>query len=99
MNCTVGEIMTFKLGSGEELVAKYIGTTDGEITVSNPVSVAPSHQGIGLINSLFTAETKNEVRININSIMMYAVTEEGVKNKYIEATTGITIANKKLILG
>jgi len=37
--------------------------------------------------------------ININSVSLYALTEESVKFKYIEATTGIKIPEKKIILG
>jgi hypothetical protein len=39
------------------------------------------------------------VTINTNSIAMYAETDESVKAKYIEATTGITIPDKKIIMG
>lgn len=99
MNLIADTIYTIKVNSGEELVTKYIKTDNNEIVVSNPVSVAPSQQGIGLINSLFTAEAKGEVRININSVMMYAVTEENIKNQYVAATCGISLPSKKLILG
>jgi hypothetical protein len=32
-------------------------------------------------------------------VAFYALTEDGVKMKYIEATTGIQVPEKKLILG
>jgi hypothetical protein len=38
--------------------------------------------------------------LNTNSIAMYAETEDSIKMKYIEATTGIKIPEtKKIILG
>jgi hypothetical protein len=49
--------------------------------------------------SMFTADTKENIRLNTNSIAIIAETEDAVKTKYIEATTGIKVPSKKLILG
>jgi hypothetical protein len=100
MNLTVGSVYSFKLNSGEELIAKVKDASDsGFIIVSEPVSVAPANQGLGLVPSLFTADPKNEYRLNTNSIAIYVLTDDNVKMKYIEATTGIKVPEKKLVLG
>lgn len=99
MKVQENEVYTFKLNSGEELIAKVVGIDGNQLLVSEPVSVAPGPQGMGLVPSLFTADHKGEIRINTNSVSVYGLTDEGVKTKYIEATTGITVPNKKLILG
>jgi hypothetical protein len=100
MNITTGDVWTFKLTSGEELITKVIGDAGpNELLISEPVSVAPGPQGMGLVPSLFTVDTDSEIRLNMNSVTVYGLTEENVKNKYIEATTGITVPSKKLILG
>jgi hypothetical protein len=98
-NIDVGAVMTFKLNSGEELIAKVVGIEGQFVKVTEPVSIAPSPQGMGLVPSMFTAEPKDDAVININSVSLYALTEESVKFKYIEATTGIKIPEKKIILG
>jgi hypothetical protein len=95
----IGEVYTFKLNSGEELVAKVLKVNEKDVIVSNPVSIAPNQKGIGLVPSLFTVDSDTEVTINTNSVSIIAQTEESVKAKYIEATTGITVPDKKLILG
>lgn len=96
----VGQVMTLKLNSGEELIAKVINVGDWPfIRVTEPVSIAPSPQGMGLVPSMFTSGPKESVVININSVSLYSPTEESVKFKYIEATTGIKLPEKKLILG
>lgn len=96
----VGKVYTFKFNSGEEVVAKYSTEVVGDfIAVTNPVSIAPGPQGMGLVPSMFTADPGQSVTINTNSIAMYAETDESVKTKYIEATTGITIPDKKIIMG
>lgn len=99
-NINVGSVTTFKLNSGEELLAKVVSVTGWPfIEVTEPVSIAPSPQGMGLVPSMFTSEPKENVVININSVSLYSLTEESVRFKYIEATTGIKLPEKKLILG
>jgi hypothetical protein len=95
-----GKIYTFKMNSGEEIVAKVNGVAASNyVTITDPVSIAPSHQGMGLIPSLFTGNPEKSVMININSIAMYTETDETIQTKYIQATTGISVPDKKLILG
>lgn len=98
-NFELNEIFSIKLNSGEEIVAKIVAEDDQYVTITDPVSVAPNQQGIGLIPSMFTAERDKSVRLNTNSIAMYCVTADQVRIKYIEATTGITTSSKKIVLG
>ena len=100
MTLEVGKVYTFKFNSGEEMIAKVnCEVTGNYISVTDPLSVAPSAQGIGLIPSLFTADPGQAVTINTNSIAMYSEAEDSVKMKYLEATTGIKVPEKKIILG
>lgn len=99
MNIQQNEIYTMKLFSGEELITKVVEIANDYILVSEPVSVAPGPQGMGLMPSLFTADSREQIRINTHSIAIVAHTEENVKMKYLEATTGIKVPSKKLILG
>jgi hypothetical protein len=98
-NIETGEVYTFKLMSGEELIAKVINVGDSAIELASPLSVAPNHQGMGLIPSMFTADQDKNVELNTNSITMYAPSVDSIRLKYIEATTGIATTSKKLILG
>lgn len=100
MQITKDEIYTFKLNSGEELVAKILGVNDGYYTISEPVSIGPSPGGgLGLVPSMFTYNNRGNVRLNTNSLALVAETDENVKTKYIEATTGLKVPDKKVILG
>lgn len=94
-----GQVYTFKLNSGEELIAKIVEITRDNIVISDPVSVAPGPKGMQLIPSMFTANTTAKITLNTNSVSLYAMTDDDVKMKYIEATTGITVPDKKIILG
>ncbi len=93
------QVYTFKLNSGEELVAKVKQAGGDWIVIENPVSVAPGPQGMGLVPSMFTSDPDAEIQLNTGSVALYALTDDPVKMKYIEATTGIKVPEKKLILG
>jgi len=94
-----GKVYTFKLNSGEELIAK-VKMSGGEfIVIEDPVSVAPGPQGMGLVPSMFTADPDSEIKLNSNSVAIYSETEDAVRMKYLEATTGIKVPDKKIIMG
>jgi hypothetical protein len=93
------QVYTFKMNSGEEMVAKVKHADGNWIVLEEPVSIAPGPQGMGLIPSLFTADPKEEIKLNTNSVSLVSKTDDSVKMKYLEATTGIKVPEKKLILG
>jgi hypothetical protein len=99
MDLQVDSIYTFKLNSGEELVAKVVNIDGDNIAIVDPVSIAPSQGGVGLIPSLFTNKMHSDVKLNTNNVVLIGTTDESVKTKYIEATTGIKVPDKKVILG
>jgi hypothetical protein len=99
ISITPNTVYTLKLNSGEELIAKVTQTGGEFITIEEPVSIAPTQQGMQMIPSVFTANPKGEFKLNTNSIALYAETDDSIKMKYIEATTGIKIPDKKIVLG
>jgi hypothetical protein len=100
MELTVDTIYTFKLNSGEELIAKVLSVHDGYLVISEPVSIGPGPGGgLGLVPSMFTYNNRENVRLNTSSLALVAETDENVKMKYIEATTGLQVPNKKVLIG
>lgn len=93
------EVYTFKMNSGEEMVAKVKQAGGDWLILEEPVSIAPGPQGMGLVPSLFTADPKEQIQLNTNSVSLVSKTDDSVKLKYLEATTGIKVPDKKLILG
>ncbi len=61
------QVYTFKMNSGEEMVAKVKHSGSDWIVLEEPVSIAPGPQGMGLVPSLFTADPKEEIRLNLVS--------------------------------
>jgi len=99
MTLEVGQTYTFKLNSGEEMVGKFVEQDGQYLTIENPVSIAPSQKGMQLIPSLFTVDPDTPVTLNTNSVSLYALTDDSVKMKYIEMTTGIQVPDKKILVG
>ena len=101
MKFITGSVMTIKMNSGEELIAKVTSVSDenGFITIEEPVSIAPTQQGMQMIPSVFTANPKSDFKLNTSSIALYAETDDSVRMKYLEATTGIKVPDKKIVLG
>ena len=95
-----GKVYTFKLNSGEEVIAKVATVCQGNyVELTDPVSVAPGPQGMGLVPSMFTADPGQGVMLNINCVAIHALTDDSVRVKYIEATTGIKVPDKKILVG
>jgi len=95
----IGKVYTFKLNSGEEMIAKVTEAGEGYAMLQDPVSVAPGPQGMGLVPSLFTADPEKNPRLNMNCVAISSLTDENVRMKYIEATTGIKVPEKKILVG
>lgn len=100
LNIKIGEIYTFKMNSSEEVLGKVAELGEDHVKVENPVSLGPTPNGqVGLIPSLLTYDHNIPVTINTNSIAMIAETEESIKNKYVQATTGLKLPDRKVLLG
>jgi hypothetical protein len=99
MNIKINEVVSIKLNSGEELITRVKEVTDTYLIITEPVSVAPGPQGMGLVPSLFTAKPDGEFTLNRNSIAVICETEYNIKTKYTEAVSGIKVPEKKILVG
>ena len=93
-NYAEGDIVTFKIVNGDEVVAKIVEETDDAFTVNKPCTVMPSPQGLGLLQSLFTSDLNKSIRLEKRHVMMHAPTIQDVQNHYIRTTTGIEPVSK-----
>jgi hypothetical protein len=99
MEITKNEIYTFKLNSGEELVANIEEVREDHYMIWKPVSIAPGQNGVQMIPSAFTMELEKPVRLNISSITMVFVTNPDVVKSYKSATSNIVTPDKKILQG
>jgi hypothetical protein len=86
-----GDVVSFKLVNGDEIVAEIVEQTDSGFVLRRPQTVMPSQKGIGLIQSLFTSE-QEKVTVQQQHIMMHGETIKEMKSHYLQTTTGISLA-------
>lgn len=84
-----GDIVSFKLVTGDEVVARIIDAGPLGFEISKPCTVMPSPQGMGLIQSLFTADADSSVVLQKEHVIMHAPSIDQMQKHYIKTTTGI----------
>ena len=99
MNITPNEIYTIKLGTGEEIVARFVSQDPQGMLIENPILCVISPQGLQMMPGLFSANMDKNVRLNSSSWAMIADTRDDVRNSWIQATTGIAPASKRILTG
>lgn len=99
MTITPNEIYTIKLSTGEEIVTRIISQDPAGLTIENPILCVISPQGLQMMPGLFSANMDKNVRLNSSSWALIADTRDDVRNSWIQATTGIAPASKKILTG
>jgi hypothetical protein len=87
-----GEVVTFKLTSGEEVVAKLVEETETYYKLSRPMVLSMSQQGVGMMPYLFTVHPDTEVKLNKTTITMVEATDKSFADQFLQSTTGIKLA-------
>lgn len=93
-----GDIVSFKLANGDEVIAEIVEVTDAGWIVKRPYIVVPSQQGIGLMQALFTGNLERGLELNRSSVLLHADTIPEMHSHYIKTTTGIDVAPKSRII-
>jgi hypothetical protein len=99
MNIESDQIYTFKLNTGEELVARLVDVQSDHMIVEHPILTVLSPQGLQMMPGLFSANMDRNVRLNNSSWAMIAETRDDVRDSWIQATTGIAPVRKQIITG
>ena len=92
------DLVSFKLVNGDEIVAKIVETTPKGWLLNRPCTVVPSHQGIGLIQTLFSADINKDLELKSEHVMLHAPAIQQLASHYIKTTTGIETISKGPII-
>lgn len=92
---------TIKLSTGDEIVAKVVAADSNSkyIEVDKPLTVFPTENGIQMMMTLFTANPAIPMQLNKAAIVLITPARDEVKDKYLEATTGIKPVRNKILMG
>ena len=88
---TAGEVVTFKLTSGEEIVAKLVEDGAAYYKLSRPMVIGMGQQGPGLMPYLFTVHPDKDVKLNKSVVAMAEATDEQFAKQFLQSTTGIQL--------
>lgn len=88
---TAGEVITLKLTSGEELVAKLVEETDAYYKLSRPMVIGMGQSGPGLMPYLFTVHPDKEVKLLKTTVTVAEATDETFAKQFLESTSGIKL--------
>lgn len=99
MNLELNTVYTFKLNTGEELVARLLRIGHDYLEIEHPILTVISQQGLQMMPGLFSANLDKTIRLNNASWAMIAETRDDVRDSWIQATTGIAPVRKQIITG
>jgi hypothetical protein len=88
---TEGEVITLKLTSGEEIVAKLVEDGAAYYKLSRPMVIGMGPNGPGLMPYLFTVHPDKEVKLNKSVVAMAEATDKQFADQFIQSTTGIKL--------
>ena len=89
---SAGEVITLKLTSGEELVARLVEEGDDFYKLSKPSVIGMSPKGPALMPYLFTVNPDTEIKLQKSTVTVAEATDEQFAKQFIESTTGIALA-------
>jgi len=85
-----GSIITCKLTSGEEIIARFESGDETHIVISKPSVLAQGPQGLGMVPWIVSAQAE-KITLNKNNIVAQTSTDEEIAKSYIQATSSIQI--------
>ncbi len=88
---TTGEVVSIKLISGEEIIARLEGEEGETVKLSKPLSVTAGPQGLGMMPFMFL-NSSNTLNIKQSHIIAMGVAKKEASDQYIQGTTGIALA-------
>jgi hypothetical protein len=87
----IGDNVSFKLSSGEEIVARLEAEDSKSYTLRKPMVLIANQQGLGLAPFMFSVSPEGKFVLQSQSVSCVAKTEEEISKQYTAQTSGIQI--------
>jgi hypothetical protein len=88
---TAGEVITLKLTSGEEIVAKLSEESGTYYKLSRPMVIGMGQKGPGLMPYLFTVSPEKDVKLLKTTVTVAEPTDAEFAKQFLETTSGIKL--------
>jgi len=86
-----GDVVTVRLSSGEEIVARMQDETDTVLKLSKPMAAMMAEKGLALIPFILTVDPETDINLNKNQVMFVAKPVKEISDHYLQSTTGISL--------
>lgn len=86
---SVGDIVSLKIISGDELIGKYVKEDMTSFTISKPVMLAMTKNGPAMAPVMMTVNPETDYTINKAAVILSGTTVKEIAEQYLYQTTGI----------
>lgn len=88
---TAGEVITLKLTSGEEIVARLVEETPTYYKLSKPAVIGMGQKGPGLMPYLFTVGPEKDIKLFKTTVVLCEASDKQFADQYIQSTSSISL--------
>ena len=86
---TAGEVVTLKLTSGEDIVARLNEETATPYKLSKPMVIAMGAKGPGLMPYLFTVSPDKDISLSKTTVTVAVASDKAFADQYMQSTTSV----------
>jgi len=86
-----GDVVSFKLTSGEEIIGRLEKENDTGYSVKKPMVLIMQQQGMGLAPFMFSVSPDGKFFLTYQSVSCIAKTTKEIADQYVSTTSGIAI--------
>lgn len=86
-----GDVVSIKLINGDEIIARLESDDQHGITVTRPLAITMSNQGLGMIPWVFLGE-KDSYTLKREHIFVMVPSKKDAADQYLQGTTGIALS-------
>ena len=98
-NFNPGDVISFKISSGEELVAKLVQITPTHFILNRPLALGMTPQGPAFTPYMVTVDFKSEdLHLDKTHVVAISKTQEQIKTSYTSSVSGIAMPEKPGII-
>ena len=88
----IGDTVSLKLSSGEEIVARLEEETTTKFVLNKPMVLIMQQQGLGLAPYMYSVSPDAKFNILATTVSCVAKTEVDIADQYISSTSNIQMA-------
>jgi hypothetical protein len=97
-NYNKGDVIDFKLLSGEEIIARLDEDRENEYILMKPMALINTpNGGLGMMPAPIASDHVTPVMLNKHAVAFHCKCEQSLASQYLEKTTGITMPTSGLI--